>query len=132
MKLSRTLGGCSSLIHGEEFPMNSVVLYLDNGIELVCTNFRQSRKKALQVYCYLPTKKQWFITFLKDEHKEIMWDYHRKCERKHRIRKLNYHKLMQHDRIHKSGGGGSRIHNGSITDYECTKNPFHDFRRCYN
>ena len=33
---------------------------------------------------------------------------------------------------HKGGGGGSRIYNGSITDYECSKNPMHDFRRVYN
>ena len=46
--------------------------------------------------------------------------------------KINYAKLMRHDRKHKSGGGGSRIYNGSITDYECTKNPLHDFRRVYN
>lgn len=30
------------------------------------------------------------------------------------------------------GGGGSRIYNESITDYEYTNNPLHDFRRCYN
>lgn len=132
MQLSRTLGGCCNIVHGREFPTNTIILRLDNGTELVCTNFRQSRKKPLQVYCYIPTEKKWVVTSLKGNYKEIMWDYYRKCERKHRIRKGNYEQMMKHDRKHKSGGGGSRIYNGSITDYECAKNPLHDFRRVYN
>lgn len=39
---------------------------------------------------------------------------------------------IKHDRRHKGGGGGTRIFNGSITDYECRKDPFHDFRRYWN
>ena len=132
MQLSRTLGGCNNTVHGKEFPMNSVILHLENGTDFVCTNFRQSRKNPLRVYCYTTTEKKWVITLLKGNYKEIMWDYNRKCERKHRIRKGNYANMMKHDRVHKSGGGGSRICNGSITDYECAKNPLHDFRRCYN
>lgn len=132
MQLSRILGGCCNLVHEREFPMNSIVLQLDNKTELVCTNFKQSRKQPLRVHCYIPTENKWVITFLKGNYKEIMWDYYRRCERKHRIRKGNYENLMRHDRKHKSGGGGSHIYNGSITDYECTKNPLHDFRRIYN
>ena len=130
MKLSRTLGGCCNTVHGKEFPMNSVILHLDNGTDFVCTNFKQSRKKPLQVYCYI--EKKWVITFLKGNYKEIMWDYYRKCGRKPKAYKGNYARMMKHDRKHKSGGGGSRIHNGSVTDYECSNNPLHDFRRCYN
>ena len=130
MKLSRTLGGCCNTVHGKEFPMNSVILHIDNGTDFVCTNFKQSRKKPLQVYCYI--EKKWVITFLKGNYKEIMWDYYRKCERKYKIRKGNYANMMKHNRKHKSGGGGSRINNRSVTDYECTNNPLHDFRRCYN
>ena len=90
------------------------ILRLDNGTEFVCTNFRQSRKKPLKVYCYIPTEKKWAITFLKGNYKEIMWDYYRKCESKSRIRKGNYEQMMKHTRKHKSGGGGSRIYNGRI------------------
>lgn len=45
-----------------------------------------------------------------------------------------YYKLdtLLNERQHKAGSGGSRIYDGSITDYECSKNPLHDFRRCYN
>ena len=130
MKLSRTLGGCCNFVHGREFPMGSVILQLNNGTELVCTNFRQSRKLPLKVYCYLPQEKKWATTLLKGECKEIMWDYYRKCERKNRIRKGNYAQLMHHDRKHKKSGGGSSIsRTQTVTDYECTKNPMHDFRR---
>ena len=132
MQLSRILGGSCNLVHGKEFPMNSIVLYLDNKTELICTNFHQSRKNPLRVYCYTPTEKKWTIKFLKGNYKEIMWDYYRKCERKHRKHKVNYAEMMKHDRKHKSGGGGSLIYNGSVTDYECTKIPLHDFRKCYN
>ena len=133
MQLSRTLGGCNNMVHGKEFPMYSVILNLDNGTDLVCTNFRQSRKNPLKVYCYMPTEKKWVITSLQGKYKEIMWDYHRKCERKNRKkRNVNYANMMKHDRMHKPGGGGTRIHNGSITDYECSNSPLHDFRRCYN
>lgn len=40
MQLSHTLGGCCNTVHGREFPMNTIILRLDNGTELVCTNFR--------------------------------------------------------------------------------------------
>lgn len=53
----------------------------------------------------------------------------RALKRNHEFRK--YENMMRHDRIHKGGGGcGSRIYNGSITDYECSSNPLHDFKRC--
>lgn len=133
MQLSRTLGGCCDIIHGKEFPMNSIILTVDNGTQLVCTNFHQSRKQKLKLYVWLPVEKKWVVTYAKNEYTEMMWTYHRKCEHKNRIRKGNYNNLMRHDRKHKSGGGGgTRIFNGSITDYECTKNPLHDFRRVYN
>lgn len=132
MKLSHILGGCCSILHGKEFPMNSVVLRLDNGIVFVCTNFKQSRKNPLKVYCYIPEEKKWAITFLKHKYKNIMWDYHRKNQKKKSKSHINYANMMKHDRKHKSGGGGSLIHNRSITDYECRKNPLHDFRTYYN
>jgi hypothetical protein len=130
MKLSRTLGGCCNLVYGKEFPMNSVILQLDNGMELVCTNFCQSRKLPLHVYCYIPTEKKWVLTILDGEYKEIMWKYYRKCKRKHEKCKANYSQMMKHERKHKNGGGGSRIgSNAMVTDYECTKETMHDFRR---
>lgn len=130
MKLSQVLGGCCNAVHGKEFPMNSIVMDLEN-VTFVCTDFRQSRKKPLQVYCYILAEKKWVITFLKGNYKNIMCDYYRKCERKHNIRKGNYRQMMQHDRKKKRGSGSKESHKYATTDYECTKNPMHDFRKSY-
>lgn len=42
--------------------------------------------------------------------------------------------LMKHDRKRKCGSGGVRLTPfcGQVTDYECAKNPLHDFRRVWN
>jgi len=120
------------VIKGKEIPMNSIVLQLDNKMILVCNKFNHSRKQKLELTVWLPTEKKWVSTYAKNEYTEMMWDYYRKHQQKrsHNFRK--YENMMRHDRRHKGGGGGSRIYNGSITDYECSKNPMHDFRRCYN
>lgn len=125
MKLSHTLGGSCSRVHGKEFPMNSVVLELERAT-FVCTNFHQSRKKPLRVFCYIHNEK-WVITFLNNELKDTMWTYYRKNIRQSK----NYSQLMRHDRKKKKSGGGVLEHKYAVTDYECTKNPLHDFRRVY-
>ena len=124
MKVYKVLGGCCNLIHDKEFPINSIVLDLDGTI-FVCTRFHQSRKKPLKVYCYNVTEK-WKIVLLRGKYKEIMWDYYRKCNRHHK--KNNYAALMRHDRKQKKKSGSPSSKN-AITDYECTNNPLHDFRR---
>ena len=120
------------VIKGKEIPMNSIVLRFDNKAILVCSKFNHSRKQNLELLVWLPTQKKWVRTYVKNEYTEMMWDYYRKHQKKHKKKHINYEKMMKHDRTHKSGGGGSRIYNGSITDYECSKNPLHDFRRVYN
>lgn len=132
MKITRVLGGSCNLIHGREFPMNSVVLQLDNGTELLCTNFRHSRKAELELFCYIPTEKKWVKTYAKNKYTELMWDYHRKRERESKKRNGNYSQMMKHSRKRKKSGGGKISHTQTVTDYECTKNPMHDFRRVYN
>lgn len=131
MKLSHVLGGCCNMVYGKEFPINSVVLSLENGRTFVCTNFKQSRKIPLRVYCYIPSKNIWSITYLDKELKESMWDYHRKFRRKLNKRRANYNQLMRHDRKKKKGSGVRSSSNNATTDYECTKNPMHDFRKSY-
>jgi hypothetical protein len=131
MQLSRTLGGCTNTIHNREFPTNSIILTLDNKVELVCHKFNRSRKNKLEVYMWIPLEKKWVITYMKNKYTDIMCDYYRVNQKKKKRDYTSYSQLMKHDRTHKSGGGGSRINTRSITDYECTKNPLHDFRRCY-
>ena len=120
------------VVKGKEMPMNSIVLRLDNKAILVCSKFNHSRKQNLELLVWLPTQNKWVRTYAKNEYTEMMWNYYRKHRQKRKKKHINYEKMMEHDRYHKSGGGGSRIYNGSITDYECSKNPMHDFRRVYN
>ena len=120
------------LIKDRKIPMNSIVLRLDNKAILVCSKFNHSRKNKLELLVWLPTEKKWVRTYAKNKYTEMMWDYYRKHQQKRKKEHINYEKMMEHDHIHKHAGGGSRIYNGSITDYECTKNPLHDFRVCYN
>lgn len=57
MKLYHTVGG-QYLIHDKEFPKGTVVLNLDNGVELYCdkSNFYNTRRKLL-ILIYSPKKK---------------------------------------------------------------------------
>ena len=120
------------VIKGKEMSMNSIVLRLDNKAILVCSKFNHSRKQNLELLVWLPAQNKWVRTYAKNEYTEMMWDYYRKHQQKRKKKHINYEKMMEHERYHKTGGGGSRIYNGSITDYECSKNPMHDFRRVYN
>ena len=119
-------------IKGKEMPMNSIVLRLDNKAILVCSKFNHSRKQNLELLVWLPTENKWVRTYTKNEYTEMMWNYYRKHQQKRNHDFRKYENMMKHDRRHKGAGGGSRIYNGSITDYECSKNPMHDFRRVYN
>lgn len=120
------------IIKGKEMPMNSIVLRLDNKAILVCSKFNHSRKYNLELTVWLPTENKWVRTYAKNEYTEMMWNYYRKHQQKRSHNFRTCENMMRHERKHKAGSGGSRIYNGSITDYECSSNPLHDFRKCYN
>lgn len=122
----------TEVLHNKEFHMGSIIMRLDNGVILVCNKFNHSRQYNLELIIWLPNEKKWVRTYAKNQCTEMMWDYYRKYQEKRRRNFRKYENMMRHERIHKGSGGGSRIYNGSITDYECSKNPLHDFRRCYN
>lgn len=84
MQLSRTVMW-NEIIHGREFPMDSIVLKADNGTVIVCCDFHHSRKEPLELFCFLPAEKKWIKTHAKNKYTELMWDYYRKCGRKHRV-----------------------------------------------
>lgn len=132
MKICKTL--VAEMVHNEEFPMGSIVLELNNNTVLICHDFNHSRKQKVKISVWLPVEKKWVCTYLKNKYTEIMWDYFHAHtnNRTRKVYKANYESMMSHDHRHKGGGGGSLIYNGSITDYECSNNPLHDFRRCYN
>lgn len=112
--------------------MGSIVLTLDNKMQIVCNDFNHSRKEKLRLLIWIPSENKWFKMYAKNKYTEIIWDYHRKHQKK-RNKHINYESMMKHNNlVHKHSGGGTRIHNNSITDYECSSNPLHDFRRYYN
>lgn len=123
----------TSYIHNKEFIMDSVVLCLENGVKIVCSDFQKSSKAKLFVTVWNPQTKKWGTALMRNKYSQIMCDFYRS---KHKRRKAspNWAKMMEHDRKRKSGTGGVRLGKwcGQITDYECTKNPLHDFRRVYN
>lgn len=130
MKIYETLN--REILHNKEFPMHSVVLELDNKMILVCNQFNHSRKYKLKLFVWIPAKNKWVYTKAKNQCTEMMWNYYRKHQQKRNKNFRKYENMMRHARKHKGSGGGARIYNGSITDYECTNNPLHDFRRSYN
>ena len=77
---------------------------------------------------HLP-KQGWVRTYEKNQLTEIMWTYYRKSVQQKKSHD-NYEKMMRHSRKKKYSSGGSRLGSNSYTtDYECTKEPLHDFRR---
>ena len=118
-------------IKGMNIPMNAIILSLDNGMKLVSTDFQHSRKWNLELLVWLPEEKKWVKTYAKNTYTEYMWNFWRKHQPKRNKNFRRYENMMKHDRKQKHGSGGERIHNGSITDYECAKVPLHDFRRVF-
>lgn len=135
MKINMHIFLNNGIVHGlsHDVPMGSIMIKFENGSEILCMDFHKMHNQKLNVLCYDPFDKKWKHFCVKNEYTEMLWKYHRKYERKLSC-KINCHALMRHDRRHKTGSGGVRLKKwcGEITDYECSKNPFHDFRRVYN
>lgn len=117
-------------IRGMYFPMNSVVMRLDNGMRLVCTNFHTKRIGFLELFVWLPDQGKWVKTHEKNILTNAMWEYYSKNLRRIKPDHNNYEDMMKYSHKRKGAGGGVRLGNsGYTTDYECSKNPMHDFRR---
>lgn len=122
----------NDFVRKREFPVNSVVVYLDNGTVIVCKDFSRPRTEKLCLFHWSPEERQWKRSFVKDDCTEMIWKFHRKCQRK-KSGNPTCEYLMRHSRKHKKSSGGSRLTRSEIvTDYECTKSPLHDFRTYYN
>lgn len=81
MKIYHTLGG-SYFVHGREFPIGTVVLELDDGINVACCRFNTPRNEDLAVWVYIPGKIKWQRCMLKNQYTEMLWDYYRKNKKK--------------------------------------------------
>lgn len=119
------------VIHKKDMRINTIICVLDNGCILTCNyNDFASPKKKLELFCYIKKDDKWKKIFADDIYTHEMWKYYRKLHKKFKSKgNIDYAQMMKHDRKQKHGSGGSRIFNGSVTDYECTKYPMHDFPR---
>ena len=106
------------------FPMGSTVLVRENGDTIVCVTFAHMRKtEPIPVCLYVRETGCWKSGVMKNAFTEELWAF-----------RGNYAGMMKHDRKKKCGSGGVRIGKfcGQVTDYECRKDPLHDFPRIWN
>ena len=126
--------GNSETVKNRAFNAGSVIMTLETGTIIACQNFQKINGK-LPVIVYSVASKKWVKSLADGEIADTLCKYHaRTAPKKHKNKKAsNYEKMMRHDRKKKKGSGGSRLSkwSGQVTDYECTKNPLHDFRRVY-
>lgn len=133
MKIEKLLR--STTIQEKTFTKDSVVLYMDNGGIIVTSDFQHKRNLPLLLWYYKPENKKWYIVHEKNAITEKMWEYHRETQRRSKKRTIyNCRHLMKHDRKKKKGSGGQilgMMNQNTVTDYECAKEPLHDFRRTF-
>lgn len=130
LKIRRTLG--SEIIHNLQFQMNTIILRNNKtNVEIFCSDFTL-RKGKVAVLVYIPSEKVFVKTEMHNEYTKVMYEYAQKF--KDKSKSLNYKQMMTHERKRKNGSGGVHIRKfcGQVTDYECAKEPLHDFRRVYN
>jgi hypothetical protein len=102
-------------------PVGSILLQTENGIVYVCENFHNEKDDFVHVWIW--NKKQWCYVLANNNYTDSMRKFYYEELRKRK-------RKSKHDRRHKGSGSGQRLgFTGTVTDYECTKNPLHDFRR---
>lgn len=112
-------------IQGVKFPHKSCVIS-NNGAFIVAWEFN---RKQLEVAVFDPATQKWFKTILPSEDKYAIL-LRKKSEEGKQKYSFKYANYMKHSRKKKRATGGtySRF-SGTLTDYECAKEPLHDFRR---
>ena len=136
MKIYELVG--TDFIRNKVFPMGSTILVRENGDIIVCATFSHLRKEnPIPVHLYIRKIGCWKSGVMKNAFTEELWAFHNIQMQKHKKGKAfrgNYAEMMKHDRKKKCGSGGVRLgkFNGQVTDYECRKDPLHDFRRVWN
>ena len=124
--------GCDELgwwfctVHGKPENDNELELRRFNGERWI--RVRENSETTRNICQWATTMRLWWTKchWWKEEDRLI----NLAAKRDANIKK--FENMMRHSYKRKKCGGGSLIYNGSITDYECSKNPLHDFRRCYN
>lgn len=124
----------NSKYKNHHIPVGSILLRTENGIVYVCENFHNEKDDFVHVWIW--NRKQWCYVLANNNYTDSMRKFYlselqkRKRETKKSKSSSYYANLMKHDRRHKGSGSGQRLgFTGTVTEYECTKNPLHDFRR---
>lgn len=122
------------VVKGKEFGTETIMLTFNTGVIITSIDFHHKRSLPLLCEVYFPKRNVWATMKVKNEYTDVMWDFYKgKTHKADKNYQGNYAKMMKHDRRQKTGGSGvSRERKMTCTDYECTKNPLYDFRRCYN
>ena len=129
--------GCDSVgwwfctVHGKPENDNELELRRFNGSHWikVCENSETTRN----ICQWATTMRLWWTKchWWKEE------DAQKSLVTKHDRHTRSIQNMMKHSRKHKSGGSGIRLDkenycaDKTITDYECSKSPLHDFQRYY-
>ena len=118
-------------INGKSFPANSVIMRFNFGTVLVATNLKRNDQGKILLHVYSVKGRKWTTCSVENEYTKIMYSFYKKETRNNSH--TDFASLMKHERKKKKSGSGSRLKPfcGHVTDYECTKNPLHDFRRVF-
>lgn len=110
---------------------NSVVMEFESGAKVVCHNFHTNKQGKCKVFIYDPVKNIWVKANINNDCIAIMRESFLKHQNENSKGKIQ--SLMAHPRVKKKGSGGTHLSkwNGTVTDYECSKVPLHDFPRSY-
>lgn len=101
MQIRRSLG--NELMLGKQLPINTIILRSENGVEIFCSDFKM-RKGKITVLIHIPGKKKFLKAEMCNEYTKAMHDYAQQF--KDNSKRLNYRKMMAHDRKRKCGSGG--------------------------
>lgn len=129
----------SEAIKGKSFTAKTIIITLETGTMIACQSPEKIKRK-LPVWVYSVKDRKWYRSLAEGEISDILIKYHyRYFPKKKKCRNASDPEmLMRHERKKKKGGGsGVRLDKENfragktITDYECSGNPMHDFRRVY-
>ena len=136
MKIEHTTQPCK--FHEIHLPKYAIIMDTDSNKIFVCTSMPKNfngKSPRINLHVYHKNTHKWTTwnnVFNHDTKK--MWKYF--TQNVIKLCSFHYkpsykHLMMKHDKMHKQGGGGSIIRDYTVTDYECSSHPLHDFQRTF-
>lgn len=119
-------------VNGMTFPVGTIFMRKNGAIVAWC-DF-EHKGKRLQVFVS-ENKRKWKRMYINGKLAEIVLQCHNRTEQHHAkmrkaVLKANFEGLMRHPHHSKRKGMQKSSSKYAMTEYECTKNPLHDFRHC--